>query len=185
MRVVIPTVATAALLAVIYAAQADDSAPKANKAQQSEALRERPDNLSGEKMRDPGTTDMGRENDDNITRPLTREDVVRDILNNQRSNEAANRPWETAGGLVIVDAVTTLILASTKRYFNFGEKDDHVVLDGGRVIGRIFQQLQAPEGRPWFWTITAMDYPPTIHSRGYSATREQAMADFKAQWLSP
>ena len=84
-----------------------------------------------------------------------------------------------------MDAVTTLILASTKRYFNFGEKDDHVVLDGGRVIGRIFQQLEAPEGRPWFWTITAMDYPPTIHSRGYSATREQAMADFKAQWLSP
>ena len=35
----------------------------------------------------------------------------------------------------------------------------------------------------WFWTITAMDYPPTIHSRGYSATREQAMAEFKAQWL--
>ena len=24
----------------------------------------------------------------------------------------------------------------------------------------------------------------SIHSRGYSATREQAMADFKAQWLS-
>lgn len=91
MRVVIPTVATAALLAVIYAAQADDSAPKADEAQQNEALRERPDNLSGEKMRDPGTTDMGRENDDNITRPLTREDVVRDILNNQRSNEAAHK----------------------------------------------------------------------------------------------
>ncbi|MGA7533354.1 MAG: hypothetical protein WBW27_15860 [Pseudolabrys sp.] len=43
---------------------------------------------------------------------------------------------------------------------------------------------QAPQGRPWFWTITAMDYPPTIHSRGYSPTREQAMADFKKQWLS-
>ena len=26
--------------------------------------------------------------------------------------------------------------------------------------------------------------PLTIHSRGYSETREQAMADFKAQWLS-
>jgi len=31
-----------------------------------------------------------------------------------------------------------LALASTKRYFGFGDKDDHVVLDGGRVIGRIF-----------------------------------------------
>ena len=40
----------------------------------------------------------------------------------------------------------TLILASTKRYFGFGDKDNHVVLDGGRVIGRIFQPPQAPEG---------------------------------------
>jgi hypothetical protein len=29
----------------------------------------------------------------------------------------------------------TLTLAFTKRYFGFGERDDHVVLDGGRVIG--------------------------------------------------
>jgi hypothetical protein len=50
-------------------------------------------------------------------------------------------------------------------------------------IGRIFHAAQTPEGRPWFWTITAMDYPPTIRSRGYSATREHAMADFKMQWL--
>jgi|SRR6478736_7418781 hypothetical protein len=76
-----------------------------------------------------------------------------------------------------------LTLASTKRYFGFGDKDDHVVLDGGRVIGRIFQQPQA-KGQPWFWTITAMEYPRTIHGRGYSATREQAMADFKTQWNS-
>ena len=75
-----------------------------------------------------------------------------------------------------------LTLASTKRYFGFGDKDDHVVLDGGRVIGRIFITPQAPQAGPWFWTITAMEYPRTIHSRGYSETREQAMADFKAQW---
>ena len=77
----------------------------------------------------------------------------------------------------------TLFLASTKRYFGFGDKDDHVVLDGGRVIGRIFLSPQAPAARNWMWTITVMDYPRTIHSRGYSVTREQAMADFKAQWL--
>jgi hypothetical protein len=33
-------------------------------------------------------------------------------------------------------------------------------------------------------TITARDYPRSIHTRGYSATREQAMADFKSRWLS-
>ena len=32
----------------------------------------------------------------------------------------------------------TLFLASTKRDFGFGDKDDHVVLDGGRVVGRIY-----------------------------------------------
>ena len=88
-------------------------------------------------------------------------------------------------GLLFPHQMTKLILASTNRYFGFGDKDDHVVLDGGRCIGRIFQAPQAPLGCPWFWTITAMDYPRSIHSRGYSVTREQAMVDFKAQWLAP
>jgi hypothetical protein len=62
--------------------------------------------------------------------------------------------------------------------------NDFDVLDAGRSIGRIFLSPQAPQGRPWFWMITAHDYPRSIHTRGYSATRELAMADFKAQWLS-
>jgi len=31
---------------------------------------------------------------------------------------------------------------------------------------------------------TAPEHVQTIHSRDYSATREEAMADFKKQWLS-
>ncbi|MGB9060064.1 MAG: hypothetical protein WCC50_16255 [Pseudolabrys sp.] len=61
--------------------------------------------------------------------------------------------------------------------------NDFDVCVSDRCIGRIFLSAQAPQGRPWFWTITASEYQPMIHSRGYSATREQAMADFKAQWL--
>jgi hypothetical protein len=57
--------------------------------------------------------------------------------------------------------------------------DDFDVLDTNRCVGRIFMSQQAPQGRPCFWTITAREYPPTTHSRGYSATREQAMKDFK------
>ena len=80
----------------------------------------------------------------------------------------------------------TLILKTTRsQYGSPFDNDDYVVLHDDHVIGRIMLHPQAPEGRPWFWTITAMDYPPSIHTRGYSETREQAMADFKAQWLLP
>jgi hypothetical protein len=37
-----------------------------------------------------------------------------------------------------------LLLSPTRRYFRIGDKDDYCVLDGGRVIGRIFLQPQAP-----------------------------------------
>jgi alkylated DNA nucleotide flippase Atl1 len=51
-----------------------------------------------------------------------------------------------------------------------------------RVVGRIMLHPQAPKDQPWFWTITAREIPPSVHNRGYSASREQAMADFKARW---
>ena len=82
--------------------------------------------------------------------------------------------------------MNSLVLKTTRSQYGkpFNDADDYVVLNDGRVIGRIFHQPQAPQGQPWFWTITAREYPPSIHSRGYSETREQAMADFKKQWLS-
>ena len=33
--------------------------------------------------------------------------------------------------------MANLALSPTRKYFGFGDKDDYVVLDGGRVIGRI------------------------------------------------
>ena len=90
---------------------------------------------------------------------------------------------QNASGL----SMSTLILKTTRSQYGSpfdGDENDYVVLDGDDVIGRICLSPQTPEGRPWFWTITARDYPRSIHSRGYSATREQAMADFKARWLA-
>jgi hypothetical protein len=84
--------------------------------------------------------------------------------------------------------MNSLVLKKSVAHYPYGpwtaDKEDYLVLVDGRVIGRIFQQPQAPEGRPWMWTITACEKPPSIHNRGYSATREEAMKDFKAQWLS-
>ena len=77
--------------------------------------------------------------------------------------------------------MTNLLLSPTRKHYRIGDKE----LDGGRVIGRIMLHPQAPDGHPWCWTITAPDIPPSLDERGYSATREEAMADFKARWLRP
>jgi hypothetical protein len=41
---------------------------------------------------------------------------------------------------------------------------------------------QARTGQSWFWTITAREAKPSIYNKGYAATREKVMADFKARW---
>jgi len=76
-----------------------------------------------------------------------------------------------------------LIKASRSRG---GVYDDYIVHDRARnvVVGRIMLHPQAPKDKPWFWTIMARVIPPSVYNRGYSTTREQAMADFKARWLA-
>ena len=80
-----------------------------------------------------------------------------------------------------------ITLISARRYhadMSRGDEDYVVLDDKGQLVGHIILYPQARKERPWLWTITTREYPPTIHSRGYSATREEAMADFKKQWLT-
>ena len=62
--------------------------------------------------------------------------------------------------------------------------DSFAVFDGEDCVGHIMRTQKSPPGKPWFWTIFVSDrHNSTTVDRGYAATREQAMADFEAQWL--
>ena len=83
--------------------------------------------------------------------------------------------WPT----ILVSKMTELVL----KKIALEKENDYLVLnDAGRIIGRIMIRARSPTGRPWVWTITAREQPPSFsNNQGYSETREQAMKDFTAQ----
>ena len=77
-----------------------------------------------------------------------------------------------------------LIRAQKSRTSGVWDNDDYDVRVGdaqGAVIGRIFKAVSTPRDQPWLWTITALQRRPQTW-RGFTATREQAMAEFKMVW---
>jgi len=80
-----------AVLSAICGAHADDTKGPTPEVKQDGALENRPDTLPPDLTRDKGTTATGHHEDHNITRPRTREDVIRDIFRDQPSG-APGRP---------------------------------------------------------------------------------------------
>ncbi|MFY9685128.1 MAG: hypothetical protein WAJ88_04955, partial [Pseudolabrys sp.] len=76
----------------------------------------------------------------------------------------------------------TLVRASRNRDGGWSS-DDYDVFEGKQLVGRITLVPQAPEGRPWSWTITAR--PESSQNQGYAVSREQAMRELNARWLNP
>jgi hypothetical protein len=63
------------------------------------------------------------------------------------------------------------------------QDEDYDVFADGKVVGRIYEDATAalPELR-WFWSVTAIVPATPGVTNGTAATREEAMAKFRAAW---
>jgi len=105
------------------------------------------------------------------------------VVENQKSKSAsgdASHRWYIRK----VNDTKLVVSARKSRGAHFWDKNDYDVRLGdksGPVIGRIMRHPQASEAKPWLWTITAREQPPSVYNHGYAASREQAMRYFKAR----
>ena len=72
--------------------------------------------------------------------------------------------------------------ASASRQSGEWNEDDFDVLADGVVVGRLFESLAAPAGMPGLWALAFGHYEGRHPTRGYAATREDAMAAFAKSW---
>jgi hypothetical protein len=78
----------------------------------------------------------------------------------------------------------TLKRASASRPSGQWQDEDYDVLADGKVVGRIYEDahLSTPPDMRWFWSVTSI-WPATPGvTNGTAATREEAMARFRAAW---
>jgi hypothetical protein len=66
----------------------------------------------------------------------------------------------------------TLILRIMKKHMGWEDaKDDYVVLDGEKSIGRIHKDTTCPR---WIWSVNTSPYPAPPPNNGLAPTLEEA-----------
>ena len=84
------------------------------------------------------------------------------------------------------EAVTSLMLkrATASRPSGQWQDEDYDVLADGKVVGRIYEDadIGTPPELRWFWSVTAIVPATKGVTNGHAATREEAMAKFRAAW---
>ena len=101
-------------------------------------------------------------------------------INSESGTRSLTRPMSPIGQNTALVCFSMLTLVSASKADNC---DSLAVFDGEDCVGHIMRTPKSPPGKPWFWTIFVSDRHSSTVDRGYAATREQAMADFEAQWL--
>jgi len=72
------------------------------------------------------------------------------------------------------------VVCAPKFIDNKYSEDSFALFEGDLCVGHVLRTSQAPEGKPWFWTIFTRDVSVTP-DRGYAGSREQAVMDIKAR----
>jgi hypothetical protein len=74
----------------------------------------------------------------------------------------------------------TLILRTMKKHMGWEDaKDDYVVLDGERSVGRIYREHG--EAR-WFWSVNTSPFPAPPPNNGLAKSLEEAKQQFKQRY---
>jgi hypothetical protein len=79
----------------------------------------------------------------------------------------------------------TLKRPSASRSFGQWKDEDYDVLADGKVIGRILEEGSrfGPPALRWGWSITSIVPATKGVTNGTAATREEAMAKFRDNWM--
>jgi hypothetical protein len=69
----------------------------------------------------------------------------------------------------------------------YEDRQEWTVLDEGRPVGRIYEDMSAsePADQRWTWSITVYVWPDAgIATSGKAATLDQAKAEFQRNWIA-